>query len=417
MRRAKRRTAMSKRRIADESLFWFGVALIVTLGPAWNAHRPLEARPLQAGVQVGCGSVKGRVVDASSGRPVQGATVNVSVDGGRSKLASVVVGEDGSFAVDNIPPTESLLVRAVLSGYAGGIYGQRSPILSGDSAGVVSIRADDHLLDVTLPLWKYGSIAGTVTGESGGPAVGVTVRAWRQTYVGGHRALAEGFSPSGRTDERGQYRLAQVLPGSYVVGIPETVAPQSARFEAVTRTLFYPSTTNANDATAIDLSSSLDQTGIDFDETETAKASLWRISGDLEGWVSDRGPAVVDLTRQGHLGGPGTEVVTSTRSDPGNHFSFSRVPPGEYQIKVTSYPTWSPGTTGLLQGGSGLPPATPGLTLPAVPQGPTLWAAISVAVTDGDVTDVHVDLRAGARIRGAIQCDCGSVGLDEIAGR
>src|SRR5689334_7353701 len=73
------------------------------------------------------GVISGRVIDASSGAPIQGATVVVSVDGGRSRLSTAMTGSGGQFSVTNVPASGALVVFASLVGYAGGYYGQTAP--------------------------------------------------------------------------------------------------------------------------------------------------------------------------------------------------------------------------------------------------------------------------------------------------
>src|SRR5262249_37314756 len=68
------------------------------------------------------------------------------------------------------------------------------------------------------PVWKFASLAGTVTDENSDPIVGATVRVLRRTIVGGKRQLTAG--PSDTTDDRGMYRIGSLEPGDYLVALP-----------------------------------------------------------------------------------------------------------------------------------------------------------------------------------------------------
>jgi hypothetical protein len=74
-------------------------------------------------------------------------------------------------------------------------------------------------------VWKYAVIGGTVVDEAGEPVVGVGVRALPRNVVGGRERFGNldvTPAPTAVTDDRGMFRLSQLLPGTYVVGIPST---------------------------------------------------------------------------------------------------------------------------------------------------------------------------------------------------
>ena len=79
----------------------------------------------------------------------------------------------------------------------------------------------DWVLDATLKMWRYASIAGRLVDESGDAAVGASLNLVRVTLARGRRQLAS--SGSATTDDRGQYRFGTLLPGSYLVQVRSNV--------------------------------------------------------------------------------------------------------------------------------------------------------------------------------------------------
>ena len=85
----------------------------------------------------------------------------------------------------------------------------------------------ERLTDVTLRVWKYGVIAGTVVDEAGEPVVGIAVRALIKNVVAGrtqygNMQVIPELVPAATTDDRGMFRLSQLVPGTYVVFVPST---------------------------------------------------------------------------------------------------------------------------------------------------------------------------------------------------
>jgi hypothetical protein len=67
-------------------------------------------------------------------------------------------------------------------------------------------------------MWRHGVITGTVLDEAGEPVIGIRVQAFLGSHVAGRRRYGPGASAT--TDDRGVYRIAQLLPGEYLVAVP-----------------------------------------------------------------------------------------------------------------------------------------------------------------------------------------------------
>ena len=146
---------------------------------------------------------------------------------------------DGRFFFTDLPPGEYYL-HATKDGYAPGTYGQRR---AWGQSQLLSLAEGERLTDVTLRVWKYGVIAGTVVDEAGEPVVGVAVRALVKDVVAGRTRYGNmevnpELVPTATTDDRGMFRLSQLMPGTYVVLVPSTQTTVPAAFlEATDSTL------------------------------------------------------------------------------------------------------------------------------------------------------------------------------------
>ena len=189
------------------------------------AAQQIPVNPAPPGARTG--AIAGQVLD-TSGTPVADAVVRLTLPQFSPTLLSIPKGRvltdrEGRFTFADLPPGNYYL-QASKEGYAGGTYGQRSP-----TGG--SLRADlgegERRSDVVLTLWKYAVIAGTVVDEAGEPVGGAGVRALARQFVGGReRFVGElGLEAAGGvalTDDRGVFRIAGLLPGTYVVAVTST---------------------------------------------------------------------------------------------------------------------------------------------------------------------------------------------------
>src|SRR5262245_30394643 len=195
-------------------------------GPG-RANQPVK--PL-----VATGLILGRVIDAASGTPVSSAVVSLS--GGPARVQGpsapgqppppptiqpqLLTDSEGRFAFRFLT-RGSYGLQATKPGYSAGAYARNRP--NGPNR---TLQLDDgeKVIDVTLKVFKYGSISGVVTDDIGEPVVGAAVQLFRRNLVAGRRVLAQ----TGRvtTDDRGVYRMSNLLAGDYYVMVP--VVPTSA---------------------------------------------------------------------------------------------------------------------------------------------------------------------------------------------
>lgn len=414
------------------SIATLGLGIVLAQNPTFPPPPP-PPPPMPAGVAgaqqaTGTGLVLGRVVDAAGGG-VPGAIVmmtggqvtitQTSSPAGDSRQMvtfSTTVVNSGSGPSAG-PPTLPMSPRRVMTdgqgqftfhdlpkgnftfivtapGYTGGGFGQKLP---GGPTRPFELAEGEKVGDVNLRVWKMASISGTLVDEAGEPAVGMTVRAMRQSIVGGKRKLT--MSQTGSTDDRGMYRLANLIPGEYVIVVPNSTttmpatgaagggagdrvmlngqaiqlplgvdgislngpltifganqikvgdltmstvgtpgpAPTDDGRVAAYITTFYPASSSSAQAAAITLGSGDDRSGVDL---QLRLVPTSRISGMISGPDGPAANMTLRLLPQGveeMAADSGLETAT-TVSDGTGRFTFLGVPQGAYTIKATKAP-------------------------------------------------------------------------------
>ncbi len=205
--------------------------------PAGRSGQQLPPEPV-----VTTGLIVGRVVDAATGKPVPGATVTlaggvpqapVQVPPGTPRPAAspppppprFLTDAEGRFAFRHLT-RGTFNISASKPGYADGAYGRFRP--NGPSRPI-QLADHERVGEITLRLFKFAVVSGTVVDESGEPVVNTQVRAFRRALQAGRRVL----TPSGgtaATDDRGVYRFAGLLPGEYAISIPMVTTSVPASF-------------------------------------------------------------------------------------------------------------------------------------------------------------------------------------------
>jgi len=418
----------------------------------------------------GTGVIVGQVIDPASGRGVAGALVSIS--GPPLPLPPVPTGPppsppqalttaDGRFLFPDLRKG-TYFITAMKAGYLNGAYGARRP---GGGSAPLELEGGEHVTDAVVPIWKWGTIAGTVVDEAGEPVVGVDVRVYRRGIASGRRQFVQ--AGTGSTDDRGEYRISNLSPGDHVVAvvsvhssIPLSVAeafrdgvmsgdasraslvstlmeaggrppalpgtptalqvgssvqtligatPPPVADEArilVYPTTFHPAARTVREATVLTLRSGEDRTGIDF-ALKPVRAT--RVSGSV---VAHEGAAAQIALRLE----PGTDDIAlepeaTTVSDASGTFIFPSVPAGQYTLRASRVPR--PGPSGapvtIIQSGGmtissvGGSPTSP--APPPLPTDPTLWATIPLSVGQTPISGVTLALQTGSRLRGRLEFD------------
>jgi hypothetical protein len=340
-------------------------------------------------------TVAGRVVDASTSRPVPGVVVTAAgpaVPSGPTAPPAprALTNGQGEFVLRGLQKG-ALHFTAAKSGYANATYNQRRP---GGSGQALPLQNGESVTGVEIRMWRHASISGTVVDEAGEPAVGVRVRAYQRSFVAGRkRFTAAGV---GTTDDRGVYRIANLTPGEYGVGVPSrqnaiptqvmdmffgrggggnederrrlsrelneldsaivpagsqyavavgdqtfTLSPGtlSPQFDANGRisiypSVFFPAAGSLGQATVLTIKSGEERSAIDL-QMRPARAA--RVSGTI---IGPEGPAPnvgVKLAIAGSDAVDTADVATTLTNGAGG-FTFPAVPAGQFVLKVLRPP-------------------------------------------------------------------------------
>jgi hypothetical protein len=130
--------------------------VMVLPGQARDPQAPGTAAP----ADVGTGVIAGQVTMAGSGQPVEGARVTVSgagLRGSRSALSDI----DGQFAFVDLPEG-AFTLRATLTGYLSGTYGQKR---TGGSGTPIALVEGQQFTSASVEITRGGVIAGAVFDE------------------------------------------------------------------------------------------------------------------------------------------------------------------------------------------------------------------------------------------------------------
>ena len=446
--------------------------------------------------------ILGQVIDGSTGQPIADAVVTLTSSAGArgaNPLAAlagsspqaqqamqaaaaaaaqaagrsgapgpqrVMTGADGRFVFHDLLPGRYQLT-ATLSGYvasltvnAGGAAGLGgiATLLAAASSSTsgaptaLALKEGEFATNVRMRLWKQAVVSGTVLDDTGQPAVGVGVQVARRVMVAGRARYVPGTT--GRTDDRGAYRISELTPGNYLVVIPQTqTAIPTAMFtglidsltgggqsgagwamlDLVTsgievgnlsgggvrvgdymvatsglapivspdghlrafQTMFYPGASTPAEASVVSLASGEERANLNFQLRLIPTSRITGVAIGPDGPVANLGVKLV-VPGDGVVSDSDIDVA-STLSRADGTFVFYGVPPGQFLLRATKSPRPSLPTEAL-----GDP------TLAAMfgggAKGPTETLFASEAVTvSGDVDGMTLQLRTGFRVSGRVE--------------
>jgi hypothetical protein len=438
-----------------------GLSIVVAQQAGGGSTQPVQL------ANEGTAALSGVVTDADTRQPIAGVMVYLGFQGRGAvgRLSRQLSDDKGRFVFTDLAAGSLYFINASKSGYLEGHYGVGAGGLLG---GLIALTDGQWFSEANVVMQRPGSIAGTITDEHGEPAVGVLVRTLCRVSLGGRMRLAVG--QTAKTDDRGVYRLADLMPGRYMVQVPfvqqtfsstlsaaelagipaeqaaagrtapdpppavdlpggtrlvvgaflPPPAPVNGRPQAYSPS-FHPGVSTISAASLVDVKAGEDKYGIDVALHPVPATS---IAGVLEGPAEAVTGSIMRLLPDGleELGISG-EIATATVGADGR-FAFVNVPAGPYTIDVRrtstelSYRTplatapvpmpVTPGTTSSGSGGIMAGPYGANYSIRSARGTTAYFAQQRVTVGDGPVADLAVSLRQGVTIRGKFVSETGA---------
>lgn len=275
------------------------------------------------------GIVRGRVVSASTGAPLH--RVQITLTGAVQAIAPVVTNTRGEYEVTNVA-AGSYTVTARRLGYLTMQYGQRRVA----ERGLPVVVADNEVVPkIDFALVRGGVLAGLITDDVGTEYAGVRVDALEFKYVRGRRTPVTAATTT--TNDLGQYRLAGLLPGSYLIraSTMDTWSNNEGTASFTFVPTYYPGVNAVSDGEMITVAPSQEQASLNF-ALRPGRAA--RIFGRYEasGNATISGQAI-SLSVTGRTIGNAVQSnagAGSTRTDQNGTFEFRNLAPGEYTVST-----------------------------------------------------------------------------------
>jgi len=261
-------------------------------------------------------TLQGTVVSSVEGTPIHAALVQISGE----KSWAALTGPDGTFKFEGLP-TSDFLISARKPGFF-------SPVdVWPESQGDHRVHVGGESQPLELQLIPEGVIYGRVLGERGEPVEGLQVQLRPLSAKRSQEISAQ--NPAVTTNEIGEYRLAEIKPGSYyVIVTPGSQEAPAGRSTLVSgrqqgyQTYFYPGVTDAAAATPLRISPGKQLSA----DVRVAKRSYFHVSGHVA--TPGTGAVAVAL-----VNGQDQSPIATVNTNPATQdFRFEGVPSGNYYL-------------------------------------------------------------------------------------
>ena len=280
-------------------------------------------------------SLQGTVVNAQTGEPVRKAQVMIVSQPEASGIGNrepIIVSTDlsGHFSASGLEPGKYHL-RAEANRFVPQGYGERRP---GGFGKQLILGSGQNADGLTFRLEPSGAITGTVRDEDGDAVQGARVQA---IPVGRNFGFHEGGQE--RTNDLGEYRLYNLMPGQYLVQVSsESGRERDANSHQTYVPMFYPGTAALDEAIPVSVQPGGESQGIDVD---LRPVHAVRVRGRLVNLATGQAesgyvmllPRDIDATtRKGAI-----RLLSASRSgtgvrDPQGDFEIDGVPAGSYWL-------------------------------------------------------------------------------------
>ncbi len=267
--------------------------------------------------------LRGRVIYQDTQQPVSRAQVKLECDEQYNLNRAAVTGRDGEFVISGVGACEfevSAEAPGALSGAMMAAFtataqeGNATKSEAAPDANGLSVKLNGaDTQEITIRLAHGGTISGRILYADGEPVTFARLTLFRQAKQG----LLPFARSSVSTDDRGQYRLEEVPPGEYAVGVVDTISTEEGRGIV---TVYHPAATKAQDAALVRVTpgSAAENINLQIPLTGLRRASgivTWKRTGQP---VTD---TVVMLHRldESHLTRTPSELVSALITNAGDN--------------------------------------------------------------------------------------------------
>ena len=336
-------------------------------GTSATPPRPSSPDVTTGAPVVASGTIRGRVVDASSNQPLSGVRIQLSShtaftdNGGRFTMAGVATGGHE--------------VVASKAGYVTTWRRQRTPGEFQIAGPRVEVAAGQIVDGVDFALSKGGVITGRVVDARGRDVIGARVFTYRSRWRDSAQDITQSNVAGDRTNDLGEFRLFGLPAGTYLIGANGLRPAADGLF-----TVYYPGSFGSDEAEPITIRSGEERTVT----ITMPPASTSSIAGTVLG--EDGRPQTGIQVYAQPTTRENTEQLRSTAGTDGS-FRFSSLLPGEYEVFAT---------------GPYVPPTEARLRT---------FARARVAVDNNNVA-VRLTLTTGGELRGRYRFDTGAPPAD-----
>ena len=303
----------------------------------------------------GTGAIDGTVVRSGSSDPLPQTQIVIARVGAALRDSRIAATDaNGKFSISGLSDGSYRLFFE-REGFVRGEYGQRSP---GKPGIPIDIAAGKNVSGIVQPLTAEGTILGRVVNASGEPVANVTVRVLSAAYRDGVRSLQP--VQSAQTNDLGDYRLFGLTPGKYFLSATPPPSPtiQDGRINTPSGngiamsplqnllatgtfidpraldggtdlTVYFPGTTDAAAATAIELQPGLT---LRAPELRMVRARSFLIRGEI---VDETGkPASAEISTLTRVDSPASAGIRGPNLGTSTTFEFSGLLPGVYELNA-----------------------------------------------------------------------------------
>ena len=357
-------------------------------------------RDTAASTPSGTAVVSGMVTtDAEKPVPLRRARVVLSNPDIRYSR-TIVTDDTGRFMFRNVPAGRFNL-SAVKEAFVNAAYGARRP---GGPGAPLTIADGGEITNLVLKLQRGGVITGVIADAAGQPVPDAQVAAFQYSFVNGERRLVS--RQSGRSDDRGTYRLFGLSAGQYIVSasmprmsfgatsdllLPSDADVDRALQEPATGSqpmgvgrpagyvpVYHPAATSIAQASQVEVAAGTERSGIDIQllmvPTGRVEGTVTYPDGELPRNIQ------LSMTAAGDDGLRGLDGFRSGRPEANGRFQFGGLAPADYLVTARA-------------------------NLPGGGPDAVLWATASVAVTGDGTVQVPLELRRGFTVTGRVHFD------------